>query len=52
MQEKFGNIWNYWHDYLVSWTREPRAQAHGHSGTGFYFRTSAEPDYTQIGGDQ
>jgi moderate conductance mechanosensitive channel len=22
MEEKFGNIWHYWHDYLVSWTRD------------------------------
>ncbi len=22
MQEKFGNIWNNWHDYLVGWTRD------------------------------
>jgi small conductance mechanosensitive channel len=22
MQERFGSIWTYWHDYLVTWTRE------------------------------
>jgi small-conductance mechanosensitive channel len=22
MEEKFGNIWHYWHNYLVNWTRD------------------------------